>query len=115
MTSFEKLEALNVEIARQATGNCKGIPEALRANYRAILIARQDDVRKAITEARADTQRYVFGRVSPHHYIDGIAAELTRALIEHHKRIMTRTTRKPDQPWLTAEQAKAIADTLRKQ
>lgn len=88
MTSFERLEALNVEIARQATGNCKGRPEALRANYRAILIARQDDVRKAITEARADTQRYVFGRVSPHHYIDGIAAELTRALIEHHKRIL---------------------------
>jgi hypothetical protein len=82
MTSFERLEALNVDICR-LTGAGQGhatTREAI-ARYNAMLVARQDEVRKAITEARADTQRYVFGRVSPHHFIDGIAATLTRALI----------------------------------
>jgi hypothetical protein len=86
MTSFERLEALNVEICA-LTGAGKGAdttPEAI-SRYRAMLVARQDEVRKAITEARADTQRYVFGRVSPHHFIDGIAAALTRALIASAK------------------------------
>lgn len=86
MTSFERLEALNVEICQQ-TGAGQGAAttsEAI-ARYRAMLVARKDEVRKAVTEARADTQRYVFGRVSPHHFIDGISAALTRALIAHGK------------------------------
>jgi hypothetical protein len=86
MTSFERLEALNVEIC-QLTGAGKGADttsEAI-ARYRAMLVARQGELRPLIAAARADTQRYVFGRVSPHSYIDGIAATLTRALIAHHK------------------------------
>ena len=80
MTSFERLEALNVEIYEQAGGAAER-DTVRRGKYLAILVARKDEVRKAITEARADTQRYVYGRVSPHHFIDGIAAALTRALI----------------------------------
>lgn len=89
MTSFEKLEALNVEICAQ-TGAGKGADTTREAiwRYRATLVARQDEVRAAITAARADTQRYVFGRVSPHHYIDGIAAALTRALIDQDKGLL---------------------------
>jgi hypothetical protein len=86
MTSFERLEALNVEIC-QLTGAGKGAETTADAvrRYRLMLVARKDELRRAITEARADTQRYVFGRVSPHHYIDGIAAALTRATLAHHK------------------------------
>ena len=86
MTSFERLEALNVEIC-QLTGAGKGhetTSEAI-ARYRAMLVARKDEVRAAITAARADTQLYVYGRASPGHYIDGIAAALTRALISEEK------------------------------
>lgn len=90
MTSFEKLEALNVEICK-LTGAGKGADTTLDAidRYRAMLVERQDELRKAITEARADTQRHVFGRVSSHHYIDGIAAALTRATIDHDRGNLT--------------------------
>jgi hypothetical protein len=86
MTSFERLEAFNVEVCR-LTGAGQGAAttsEAI-ARYRAMLVARQGELRPLIAAARADTQRYVFGRVSPHSYIDGIAATLTRALIAHEK------------------------------
>ena len=86
MTSFERLEALNVEIC-ELTGAGKGADTTREAiwRYRAMLVERKDELRAAITAARADTQRYVFGRVSPHHYIDGIAAALTRAVIASAK------------------------------
>lgn len=85
-SSFERLEALNVEIC-ELTGAGKGADTTYDAilRYQAMLVARKDEVRKAITEARADTQRYVFGRVSPHHFIDSMAAVLTRALIASAK------------------------------
>jgi hypothetical protein len=83
-TSFERLEALNVEIVAQARGLLTN-ESVIRDRYFAILLDRADEVQSAITAARADTQRYVFGRVSPHHYIDGIAACLTRARLASAK------------------------------
>ena len=81
--ALARLTALNVEICN-LTGAGKGAATTQAAidAYFAMLADRADEVRTAVTEARADTSRLQRGS---HAYIDGIAAALTRALIARAK------------------------------